>query len=97
MRFINETFANTQIELDFNHYERCTFERCQIIYRGLSPPDFIECRFEMCDYTFDGPAANLIAFLRNAFNSPGRHVADGVIAHIQGNQTEVPTVRGVTH
>jgi hypothetical protein len=97
MLFQAKTFTNGKIELDFNRFEKCVFQKCQIIYRGFTPPDFYECRFENCDYTFDGPAGNLITFLRTMHASPAREVADKIVAHIQGGGAASAVVSGVTH
>jgi hypothetical protein len=91
------TFSNELVELDFNRFEECAFVACKIVYRGYSPPDFIECRFENCEYTFDGPAGNLLAFLKSMHASPARQMTEGLIAYIQGKGEETPSVRGVTH
>lgn len=98
MLFKEQTFRNTNVDLDFNRYEKCVFDSCTIVYRGFTQPDFYECRFERCDYTFDGPAANLIGFLKSMYGSPAQDVAEKVISHIrEGGGGAIGPVRGVTH
>ena len=98
MIFQQQTFRGVRVELDFNRYEKCVFQACQIVYRGYSDPDFYECRFENCDYTFEGPAASMIAFLKSMHGSPAQEVAEKVIEHIRGGGAEAAAVvRGITH
>ena len=68
---ISCTFENITVELDGNHYELCTFQNCEIIYKGMLPFNLIGCTFNGCKWKFDGPAANTVNFLKMMYKNMG--------------------------
>ncbi len=71
MRFISSTFKNTTVDLDGSHYENCTFQNCDIRFRGTALFGLVGCKFESCKWSLDGPAANTIQFLRLMYKDMG--------------------------
>lgn len=39
------TYFNSAFQIDGEVYERCSFERCDLLYRGGTPPVFLGCTF----------------------------------------------------
>jgi hypothetical protein len=64
MKFDNQTFQDQAVELDFNQFVTCTFNNCHLIIRGLSPLGIENCRFDNCNFHFDGPAAMTLSNLQ---------------------------------
>jgi hypothetical protein len=46
MQFQGSTFAHSDVEVDGNRYERCTFKHCTFVYQGGPLPQFSHCSFE---------------------------------------------------
>lgn len=51
-------------QIDDNFYVNCQFRNARLIYEGGVPPRFDNCRFDDCDFVFQGPAGRTLAFLR---------------------------------
>ncbi|MEH3452378.1 hypothetical protein [Phytobacter diazotrophicus] len=70
-KYISSTLVDEFIELDGNHYEKCTFKNCEIVFKGLLPFNLIGCDFIGCKWRFDGPAANTMNFLKIMYKDMG--------------------------
>ena len=70
-KFISSTFNNTVVELDGNHFEKCVFENCEIVYKGLQPFNLINCNFIACKWKLEGAASNTINFLNIMYKDMG--------------------------
>lgn len=70
-KFISSTFNNTVVELDGNHFEKCVFENCEIVYKGLQPFNLINCNFIACKWKLEGAASNTINFLKVMYKDMG--------------------------
>jgi hypothetical protein len=64
MRFENQTFTNTDVTLDWNHFENCTFKDCRIICFGGNFSIGAGCKFANIKYGVGGPGEVVLAFLR---------------------------------
>jgi hypothetical protein len=40
MHYTDQTFSEREIILDGNTFERCTFDRCQLVFAGKEPVNF---------------------------------------------------------
>jgi hypothetical protein len=67
----DQQFSAEPIELDGNLFERCTFSRCRLVYRGSVPPGMTGCRFDDCTWEFDDAAGRTVAFLRALYHGMG--------------------------
>lgn len=63
-KHLGKTFTDQKVVLDGEAFERCTFTRCRLVYRGTGPAGLEGSTFDRCGYEFHGPAANTIHFLR---------------------------------
>ena len=61
--FKSQTFTREKIVLEGNDFYDCTFNECQITYRG-GDTDF-KAEAIRCHWVFDGAAKNTINLLRN--------------------------------
>lgn len=64
-------FEDTTEVLDGKDYHRCVFVRCHLIFTGLGSVGLTGCEFIDCNWSFDGPAANTIGFLRGLYHGIG--------------------------
>ena len=63
MKYEGETFTS-EVELDGNEFNNCTFRGNVLIYRGGQPPSLRNCSFEDPEFRFLDAAGNTIAFLQ---------------------------------
>lgn len=71
MKFKSTTFKDEKIELDFNVFDNCIFNDCQLIYRGYGPLGLSGCTFNNATWTFEAAAAQTIQFLSGLYNGAG--------------------------
>ena len=68
----NKTYPpNTVIEIDGKRFIGCTFDHCQLVYRGTDELSFEGCTFIDPDWRFEGPAENVLAFMGDMYESLG--------------------------
>ncbi len=65
-----------RIKLDGKTFTDIQFVDAQLVYDGGLPPNFVNCRFQNSNFTFDKEAGNTCNFLRG-------------MAHHQSNMREV--------
>lgn len=70
VEYTDSTFEGVPIVLDDAHYTRCTFRRCEIIFRG-GTFNLRDCNFEAPTFHFEGSAAYTIEFLKAMCTIPG--------------------------
>ena len=81
----NKKFRNTFISLDGGTFEKCTFEKCKMIYSGYLPVSLIHCTYGPdLEWSFDGPAANTIAFMRGLYESGATQLIENTFESIRG-------------
>jgi hypothetical protein len=61
--FEDERFERSELLLDGNRYERCTFYDCRLIYRGDDETYVTGSSFEQVSFVLDGPAERTMRFL----------------------------------
>ncbi len=71
MEFQDQTFTGQTIQLDFNSFERCTFENCVLVYAGVATVSLRYCIFRDCQWVFNGPAARTFDFVRRLYSGMG--------------------------
>jgi hypothetical protein len=60
-------FSDLRVELDGKQFERCTFDRCAIVYKASSPYKLNDCTFSDCSFHFEGAAALTIRFMTDLY------------------------------
>jgi hypothetical protein len=97
MRYANREFRNETVELDGNRFENCTFMHCKLLYFAYERVYFVGCIFTNCDWAFDGPAENMLHFLKDQYHGQGPRgatIADLIFEGIKAGtfpQAPLPT------
>lgn len=68
---IRNTYVQTQLKLDGNEFNECTFDRCTLEFSGTGPVSFIDCKFTSVNWLFSGPAQNTLVFLNGLYHGMG--------------------------
>ncbi len=95
MRYVGRTFRDEAVELDGNIYENCTFVQSKLIYFAYERVWFTGCVFNNCDWSFDGPAENMLYFLRDQYHGQGPRgftIADLIINGLKAGTFPGPEV-----
>ena len=92
MKFEDKTFDSQDVLLDGNEYINCTFNGCKIIFQGVKGVGLVNPTFDACQWSFDGPAGNTLAFLAMIYNRgrDGQRLVETVFAGIRKGKP--PTV-----
>jgi hypothetical protein len=61
---VNQVFTQQRIVLDGNHFVRCNFDRCTLIFKGQSPFEFDQCTFISPIVIFESYAGTTVAQLQ---------------------------------
>jgi hypothetical protein len=69
--YTQQTFTGQRIVIDGHRYENCTFKNCDVVFQGGPPPNFLNCHFDAPQFSFDGPAASTVLFIRSLIADPG--------------------------
>jgi hypothetical protein len=67
----DQSFANASEVLDGNQYENCTFDNCQLLYRGGEIPRVVGCTFNNCQWRFEDAAERTLVFMRQLYHGMG--------------------------
>jgi hypothetical protein len=79
-----QTFTQETIQLDGEAFTDCEFKRCRLIYAGGEPPVLKGCRFDDCDWRFEGAAARTLEHLKVIWGAGAKAAVQGVIKEITG-------------
>jgi len=101
MNFVESTFVNQEIVLDFNDFENCRFENCVMIFSGNGPVTVKDCVFINTQWALVGAAQRTFNFLVAMYHGSGEGgrqliqqlfeaIRSGVT--IGSQQTSAPTV-----
>ncbi len=74
--------THENVTLDGEHFEDCEFRQCRLIYSGGEPPSLTRCRFEACEWRFEGPAANTLAHMKVVWSAGAKSFVQGLIKEI---------------
>ncbi len=77
-------FNHETVALDGELFSNCEFRACRMVYAGGELPSFDGCRFEGCDWKFDGAAANTLAHLKLIWSAGGKSQVQALIKEITG-------------
>ena len=60
----NTKFSHETVKLDGEAFSSCEFTGCRMVYAGGETPQFDSCRFQDCEWKFEGAASQTLAYLR---------------------------------
>ena len=71
MKFTNKPFKKETVNLNGNQFDHCTFINCELIFNGVGSVGLTNCSFNHCRWTFQGPAADTVAFMKALYSMGG--------------------------
>ena len=77
-------FNHETVVLDGESFADCEFRGCRLVYSGGEPPVFDHCRFDDCEWKFDGAAARTLAHMKLVWNEGGKAPVQAMIKAITG-------------
>jgi hypothetical protein len=77
-------YNHETVALDGQAFSDCEFRDCRLVYAGGEPPNFSRCRFEACEWKYDGAAAQTLAHLKLVWSVGGKASVQGLIKEITG-------------
>lgn len=94
----NQTFRNERVELSGNSYHGCTFDHCELVYRGDPSPTFGDNQFIDSVFLFTDAAIRTIYFLSNMYHTGagGREVVEKTFEDIRQGAIHGHIARTVT-
>lgn len=77
-------FNHETVALDGESFSDCAFRSRRMVYSGGKPPSFEACRFDDCEWKFDGPAAQTLAQLKLIWGLGAKAPVQALIKEITG-------------
>jgi hypothetical protein len=77
-------FNHETVALDGQSFSDCEFRACRLVYSGGEPPHFAGCKFDGCDWKFEGAAGRTLAHLRVAWAAGAKAPVQALIKEITG-------------
>ena len=98
MIYQNQSFIDERVELTGNSYQNCTFERCELVYRGDRSPTFKDNQFVDSVFVFTDSAIRTLYFLANMYHAGagGREVVEKTFEDIRQGAIHGHYARTVT-
>ena len=75
-------FNHETVPLDGESFSDCEFRECRMVYSGGETPSFEGCRFDGCEWKFEGAAANTLAYLKVVWGAGDKAVVQARIKAI---------------
>jgi len=82
-RVVNQSFSGERILLDGKHFEDCTFEHCDLVYRGGVPPNFVRSDFAAPRFVFEEAAQSTIQFMSAIYNGIDERIIERTFDEIR--------------
>ena len=78
----------TTVEIDGKRFVRCVLDRCRLIYRGTEELSFEGCTFIDPDWSFEGAAENVLAFMGDMYEGLGDkgQLVESLFAAVRKNE-----------
>ena len=84
-RVEGQTFIGANVQIDGGiAYVKCKFVKCNMVLMGMAAPQIVETVFEECRWSFAGPAANTLSFLKAMYQTEAKEMVEAVIRSIRG-------------
>ena len=69
MHYVNQTFRDQRVELTGSRFHGCSFENCELVYRGDPSPTFQDNEFIDSVFVFRDAAIRTLYFLSNMYHA----------------------------
>lgn len=76
------SYNHQTVTLDGETFADCDFVSCRLVYAGGETPSFESCRFEDCDWKFEGGAADTLSFLKAMWGAGAKAAVQTLIKDI---------------
>ena len=86
MEHVDANFEDRVELVDDSRYERCTFTRCRVTYRGGRIPAFVDCHMVDCTWHFEEAAERTLRMMHAIYHGlggGGRDVVEGAFTSIR--------------
>ncbi|MEM7301693.1 MAG: hypothetical protein AAF468_11475 [Pseudomonadota bacterium] len=87
VRHSGKTFSGGDLELDAKEFHNCTFNHCNLIYRGGLPPAMSGCSFNNCGWQFGDDAARTLGFLSGLYGGGFDVLVEQIFHQIRKGET----------
>lgn len=77
-------FNHETVSLDGEAFSDCEFRACRLVYAGGELPTFDRCRFDGCEWKFDGAAQRTLDHLKLVWSVGGKAPVQAMIKEITG-------------
>jgi hypothetical protein len=78
------SFTHETVSLDGERFDSCEFRDCRLVYAGGEAPVFRDCKFENCDWRFEGSAGRTLEHLKAIWGAGAKSQVQGLIKEITG-------------
>lgn len=82
-RIQNQQFVGERVVLDGKHFVDCTFENCDLVYRGGVPPNFIRSDFAAPRFVFEDAAQSTVQFMSAIYNGIDERIIEKTFDEIR--------------
>lgn len=79
----NQHFSGERVVLDGKHFEDCTFETCDLVYRGGVPPNFVRSDFSAPRFVFEDAAQSTIQLMSAIYNGIDQRIIEKTFDEIR--------------
>lgn len=76
-------FSGERVVLDGKHFEDCTFDTCQLVYRGGTPPNFVRCDFAAPRFAFQDAAQSTVQLMSAIYNGIDERIIEKTFDEIR--------------
>lgn len=76
------SYNHQTVYLDGESFSGCEFVACRMIYAGGEPPQMDRCKFESCEWKFEGAAADTLALLKVMWGAGAKPAVQDMIKEI---------------
>jgi hypothetical protein len=77
-------YNHETVALDGEHFSNCEFRDSRLVFAGGKPPTFASCRFDNCEWKFEGAAAHTLQHLKTIWGAGAKAAVQGMIKDITG-------------
>ena len=78
-----QEFSGERVILDGKHFENCSFDTCQLVYRGGMPPNFVRCDFAAPRFVFQEAAQNTVQLMSAIYNGIDERIIEKTFDEIR--------------
>ena len=83
MKSTGGMYINSQVHLDGQEFDSCTFHDCLVTYSGGPAPVMSNCVLQNCRWVFEGPAGATLQFLKSMYHGGFKSVVDQLFDSIR--------------